>query len=83
MLRHSIRLVVRDQPGIIAEIALALAEQEININAIFQKPGYANEKLPFVVTVEPCASSALKRALMRIGKMDCLLEKPFDLQILD
>jgi homoserine dehydrogenase len=83
MLRHSIRLVVRDQPGIIAEIALALAEQRINIHAIFQKPGYANEKLPFVVTVEPCAGSALRRALERIGKMDCLLEKPFDLQILE
>ena len=82
-LRHSIRLVVRDQPGIIAEIALALAEQGININAIFQKPGYANEKLPFVVTVEPCAGSALRRALERIGKMDCLLERPFDLQILE
>lgn len=83
MLRHSIRLVVRDQPGIIAEIALALAEQGINIHAIFQKPGYANEKLPFVVTVEPCAGSTLRRALGRISKMECLLEKPFDLQILD
>jgi homoserine dehydrogenase len=83
MLRHSIRLIVRDQPGIIAEIALALAEQGINIHAIFQKPGYANERLPFVVTVEPCAGSVLKRALERIGRMECLLEKPFDLQILD
>lgn len=81
LLRHSIRFVVRDEPGIIAEIALALAEQEINIHAIFQKPGYANEKLPFVVTVEPCAGSALQRALARIGRMSCLLSKPFDLAI--
>ncbi len=83
LLRHSIRLIVRDQPGIIAEIALALAEQRINIHAIFQKPGYGKGNLPFVVTVEPCAGSALGRALARIGAMDCLLEKPFDLQILD
>lgn len=83
LLRHSIRLVVRDQPGIIAEIALALAEQKINIHAIFQKPGYGKGNLPFVVTVEPCAGSALGRALARIGAMDCLLEKPFDLQILE
>ena len=54
LLRHSIRFVVRDQPGIIAEIALALAEQGINIHAIFQKPGYGDESLPFVVTVEAC-----------------------------
>jgi homoserine dehydrogenase len=83
LLRHSIRFVVCDQPGIIAEIALALAEQGINIHAIFQKPGYGREHLPFVVTVEPCASSALRRALARIGQMKCLLEKPFDLQILE
>jgi homoserine dehydrogenase len=83
MLRHSIRFVVSDKPGIIAEIALALAEQEINIHAIFQKPGYGKANLPFVVTVEPCANSTLIRALDRIGKMDCLLEKPFDLQMLE
>jgi hypothetical protein len=35
------------------------------------------------VTVEPCANSALKRALTRIGAMKCLLEKPLDLQILE
>ncbi len=83
LLRHSIRFVVSDQPGIIAEIALALAEQGINIHAIFQKPGYGKDNLPFVVTVEPCAASALQRALARIGKMSCLLEKPLDLQILE
>jgi homoserine dehydrogenase len=83
LLRHSIRFVVSDQPGIIAEIALARAEQGINIHAIFQKPGYGKSNLPFVVTVEPCAVSTLQRALARIGKMTCLLEKPFDLQILE
>jgi len=84
MLRHYIRFVVSDRPGIVAEIAGALAEQNINIHAIFQKPGYyGHESLPFVVTVEPCASSALKRALVRIGAMDCMLEKPLDLQILE
>ncbi|MGH9587545.1 MAG: homoserine dehydrogenase, partial [Acidobacteriaceae bacterium] len=82
LLRHSIRFVVRDEPGIIAEIALALAEQEINIHAIFQKPGYGDERLPFVVTVEPCAGSALERALERIGRMKCLLGKPLDLPII-
>jgi homoserine dehydrogenase len=72
LLRHFIRF-----------IALALAEQGINIHAIFQKPGFGRDHLPFVVTVEPCANSALRRALARIGAMKCLLEKPFDLQILE
>ncbi len=71
---HYIRFLVADRPGIVAEITGALAKERINIRAIVQKPGYPAHALPFVVTVEPCKSSALKRALATIGKMDCLLE---------
>jgi homoserine dehydrogenase len=79
---HYIRFRVKDRPGIVAEIAGALAKEEININAIVQKPGCPQEDLPFVVTVEPCRSSALKRALDAIGKLDFLIEEPLDLQML-
>jgi homoserine dehydrogenase len=83
LLRHYIRFVVRDRPGIVAEIAGGLARQGINIDALLQRPGHSQERLPFVVTVEPCASSALKRALEEIGRMDCLIEPPLELQILE
>jgi homoserine dehydrogenase len=80
---HYIRFLVADRPGIVSEITGALARERINIRAIVQKPGYPAEALPFVVTVEPCKSSAMKRALAEIGKMDCLLEAPLDLQMLE
>ena len=82
-LPHYIRFLVKDRPGIVAEITGALAREAINIRAIVQKPGYPAAALPFVVTVEPCKSSALRRALTEIGKMDCLLEQPLDLQMLE
>ena len=80
---HYIRFTVVDRPGIVSEITGALARERINIRAIVQKPGYPAEALPFVVTVEPCKSSAIRRALAEIGKMDCLLEPPLDLQMLE
>ncbi len=80
---HYIRFLVRDKPGIVAEITRALADEKINIRAIVQKPGYPAEALPFVVTVEPCKTSALRRALAGIRKMDCLLEPPLNLQMLE
>ncbi len=80
---HYIRFMVNDRPGIVAGIASALAHEKINLNAILQKPGYPLDRLPFVVTVEPCRTSALKRALQEIGRMPALLEKPLDLQILE
>jgi homoserine dehydrogenase len=80
---HYIRFLVDDRPGIVAEITGALAKERINIRAIMQKPGYPQHALPFVVTVEPCKASALKRALAGIRSMDCMLEEPLDLQMLE
>lgn len=80
---HYIRFLVADRPGIVAAITGALAEEQINIRAIVQKTGYPANALPFVVTVEPCRSSALKRALARVSGMDCMLVEPLDLQMLE
>jgi homoserine dehydrogenase len=80
---HYIRFLVDDRPGIVAEITGALAKEHINIRAIVQKPGYPQHALPFVVTVEPCKPSALKRALEAIRGRDYLLEAPLDLQMLE
>ena len=80
---HYIRFLVDDRPGIVHEITGALAKEQINIRAIVQKPGYPQHALPFVVTVEPCKPSALKRALGAIRGKDYLLEAPLDLQMLE
>jgi len=80
---HYIRFLVRDRPGIVAAITTALANEQINIRAIVQKPGYPADALPFVVTVEPCKTSALKRALAPVSAMDCMLVEPLDLQMLE
>ncbi|MGD0735287.1 MAG: homoserine dehydrogenase [Terracidiphilus sp.] len=80
---HYIRFLVKDRPGIVSEITGALAREHINIRAIVQKPGYPADALPFVVTVEPCKSSALQRALAAMKAMDCLLVEPLDLQMLE
>jgi homoserine dehydrogenase len=80
---HYIRFLVDDRPGIVSEITGALAREHINIRALLQKPGYPPHALPFVITVEPCKASALKRALTGIRAMDCLRADPLDLQMLE
>ena len=80
---HYIRFLVKDRPGIVAEITGALAREHINIRAIMQKTGYPHSALPFVVTVEPCRSSALQKALAAMRTMDCFLVEPLDLQMLE
>jgi len=80
---HYVRFLVKDRPGIVAAITGALAEEKINIRAIVQKPGFPQDALPFVVTVEPCKSSALKRALERVRAMEWMIVEPLDLQMLE
>jgi homoserine dehydrogenase len=80
---HYIRFLVNDKPGIIADITVALASEGINIRAIVQKPGYPQKALAFVMTVEPCKSSALKRALETLNGKDYLIAPPLDLQMLE
>jgi homoserine dehydrogenase len=80
---HYIRFLVNDRPGIVAEITAGLARERINIRAIAQKAGYPAHGLPFVVTVEPCKPSALKRALEGIRCLDCMIASPLNLQMLE
>jgi homoserine dehydrogenase len=80
---HYIRFLVNDRPGIVAEITAALAKEQINIRAIVQKAGYPHNALPFVVTVEPCKASTLRRALDGINSLPCMLEEPLALQMME
>jgi homoserine dehydrogenase len=81
--RHYLRFVVRDAPGIIAALASIFSGLGINIDSVFQKPGYEKSKLPFVITLEPCAASLVKAALKQIAQLDFLVEPCVDLPILD
>jgi homoserine dehydrogenase len=83
MASHYLRFVVDDKPGIVSAISGALAKVGANIDSILQKPGYPKHRLPFVVTTEPCLTSTIARALASMGKMDCMLEPPLCLQMLD
>jgi homoserine dehydrogenase len=79
---HYLRFVVDDKPGIVSAIAGALAKVGANIDSILQRPGYPKHRLPFVVTTEPCLTSTIEKALSSLAKLDCMLERPLCLQML-
>ena len=79
---HYLRFIVRDRPGIVAEVSATLARHNIGIDALVQKPGYPRTALPFIMTLESCSSAVLNRALEEIGAMDFHVEPPLCLPIL-
>lgn len=78
---HYLRLVVRDRPGIVAEVAAVLSRHGIGIDALLQKPGYPHTALPFIITLESCSSATLERALAEITRLDFHVEPPLCLPI--
>jgi homoserine dehydrogenase len=79
---YYLRFVVRDRPGILATIASALARQGVNLDAVLQAPGYPKDRLPFVITVEPCDEEALTQALDSLKAADWHAEAPLALPML-
>ena len=64
-----LRFVVRDRPGIIADLARILASHGANIEAVFQAPYEDKSALPFVITLEPVSGEALAGALAEIESL--------------
>jgi homoserine dehydrogenase len=80
---HYLRFVVDDKPGIVYAISGALSKVGANIDSLLQRHGYPKHRLPFVVTTEPCLTSTIERALATVARMDCMLERPLSLQMLE
>jgi homoserine dehydrogenase len=83
MAPHYLRFVVDDKPGIVSAISGALTKVGANIDSLLQRRGYPKHRLPFVVTTEPSLTSTIEQALASIARMDCMLERPLCLQMLE
>ena len=81
--RHYLRFTVQDEPGIIASLASIFSGLGINIDSVFQKPGYSTSKLPFVITLEPCPASLVDKALAEIASLKFHVQPCLSLPILD
>jgi homoserine dehydrogenase len=76
---YYLRFRVKDRPGIIAQLATALADEEISIDAVLQLPNANWRDLPFVITVEPATEQAVRAAMARMLEMNFLIEPPLAL----
>ena len=78
-----VRLIVRDQPGVMADIAAALRDEQVSLENVFQRGRAPNDPVPVVLTTHETGEAALKRALVRIGSLGTVLEEPCLIRIED
>jgi homoserine dehydrogenase len=76
-----VRLLVKDQPGVIAAVSETLAEVGVSIDSFLQKPVENAGGVPIVLTTHATAESVLLEAIERIGALPAVLEPPRMLRI--
>ncbi len=73
---HYIRLMVVDRPGVIADVAAALRDEEISMEAMLQRGHAPGEAVPVVITTHATTQQHIASALNRIDAMESVLETP-------
>lgn len=71
-----LRVMVQDQPGVIAAISETLAECGVSIDSFLQKPVEGAGGVPIVLVTHATPESNLLDAISRIEKLQTVLERP-------
>ncbi len=71
-----LRIMVQDQPGVIAAISETLAECGVSIDSFLQKPIEGAGGVPIVLVTHATPESKLLDAISRIEKLRTVLERP-------
>ncbi len=80
---YYIRLMVVDRPGVIADIAACLRDQEVSVESMLQHGRRPHEAVPVVLTTHVAEEEALTRALAAIDELEAVLETPRMIRIVN
>src|SRR5256714_896827 len=80
---YYIRLMVVDQPGVIADVAAALRDEKVSLESMIQRGRAPGEAVPVVLTTHDTVEAAMRRAIDRITALDSVLEPPRLIRIED
>ncbi|MEE8444644.1 MAG: homoserine dehydrogenase [Alphaproteobacteria bacterium] len=85
ILRHRgayyIRLMVMDRPGVFADIAATLRDEEVSMEAILQRARAPGEPVPVVMTTHDAEEQAMRRVIERFAGFETVVETPCMIRI--
>ena len=73
---YYIRLMVVDQPGVLADVAALMRDHNVSIEALIQKARNPGEAVPIVFTTHDTTEADMTDVLARIDRLDVVLEPP-------
>lgn len=80
---YYIRLMVVDRPGVVADVAAALRDEQVSLEAMLQRAKSPHEAVPVVLTTHESQEAAITRALDRIAALEAVVEPPCMVRIED
>jgi homoserine dehydrogenase len=81
--RYYVRTTVKDQPGVLAQIATVMANHQVSIASVIQTASERNDAASLILTTHESNESAIAQTLQDLGQLPSVLEKPLLLRIGD
>ncbi|WP_454018259.1 homoserine dehydrogenase [Azospirillum sp. Marseille-Q6669] len=73
---YYVRLMVVDRPGVIADVAAAMRDQNVSMEQFLQRGRAPGEAVPVVLTTHDTDEAAMQRALATISAKESVVEPP-------
>ncbi len=80
---YYVRFMVVDKPGVFADIAAALRDNEVSMESVLQRGRAPGEQVPVVMTVHETEEDAMQRCVQAIAALDAVVEPPRLIRIED
>jgi homoserine dehydrogenase len=81
--RYYLRLVAKDQPGVLAQITRILSDQKISLSAIMQHEVNAGQFVPIVITTHLAKEGSVQKAIAEINASPAMAGPAVCLRIID
>ncbi|HEV8377506.1 MAG TPA: homoserine dehydrogenase [Tepidisphaeraceae bacterium] len=81
--RYYIRLMARDQPGVLAQVTAALGKNHISVSAMLQHENTDGQSVPVVITTHLAKEGAMQAALKEIDALGTVTPPTVCLRIVD
>ena len=78
---YFLRLMVRDQPGVIADVAGALRDSGVSLESMLQHGRAPGEAVPIVLVTHDTRELRMRDAIDRIERLESVLERPSMIRI--
>ncbi len=78
---YFIRLIVLDQPGVIADISAILRDNHVSLESVLQRGRDPEQPVPVILTTHETTEDSMRKVIEQISKLKCVSEPPHVMRI--